>query len=374
MRIFQRVCFMFFVCLPVLSFAQQGAAPAGTPGQSEPASPPAPQAPALSPRPAVAPAPDTGKGRIRLDVVVTDKSGKHVTGLEQKDFTLLDNNLPNKILSFEAVDGSVQQADPVEVILLVDAVNIGFQGVGFARQEMEKFLRQNGGHVAQPISIFLLTDQGVSAQSQPSADGNALATEVNQLESKLRTVNRSAGAWGAIERFQFSVQMVTDIVETEAKKPGRKLLVWVGPGWPLLDSLRIQASASGQRQLFDTIVELSTRLREARISVYSISTGQPGIGTFLYQDFVKGVKTADKADPPNLGLKVLVVQTGGRVLGPDNDMAAQISSCVADAAPFYTIWFDPPRADRANEFHDLKVQIDRPGLVARTNTGYYDQP
>jgi hypothetical protein len=36
--------------------------------------------------------------------------------------------------------------------------------------------------------------------------------------------------------------------------------------------------------------------------------------------------------------------------------------------------FDPPRADRANEYHDLKVQVGKPGLVARTSTGYYNQP
>lgn len=41
--------------------------------------------------------------QITLDVVVTDKSGKPVAGLQQQDFTLLDNKEPNKILSFNAV-------------------------------------------------------------------------------------------------------------------------------------------------------------------------------------------------------------------------------------------------------------------------------
>jgi hypothetical protein len=97
------------------------------------------------------------------------------------------------------------------------------------------------------------------------------------------------------------------------------------------------------------------------------------MGTFLYQDYVKGEKTAEKADSGNLSLKVLAVQSGGLAVAPDNDLAAQIGRCVQDATAFYTLSFDPPRADRANEYHDLKVQISKPGLSARTNTGYYNQ-
>ena len=44
------------------------------------------------------------EGLITLDVVVTDKSGKPVTDLEAKDFTLLDNRQSQKILSFQASD------------------------------------------------------------------------------------------------------------------------------------------------------------------------------------------------------------------------------------------------------------------------------
>ena len=41
---------------------------------------------------------------------------------------------------------------------------------------------------------------------------------------------------------------------------------------------------------------------------------------------------------------------------------------------FYTLSFDPPYAAQPDEYHDLKVQIEAPGLSARTTTGYYDQP
>ena len=164
------------------------------------------------------------------------------------------------------------------------------------------------------------------------------------------------------------------IADTEANKPGRKLLIWTGPGWPLFDTPRIESTFKEQQQDFDALVQLSTRLREARISVYSVSLGQPNMGTFLYQGYLKGVQKPAKMNLPNLGLKVFAVETGGRVAGPDNDMAAQIGRCAQDASAYYNLSFDPPRADHANEYHDLKVLVDNPALTARTNTGYYNQP
>jgi VWFA-related protein len=317
---------------------------------------------------------DAGSRRVTLDVVVSDKSGKPVSGLGSGDFTLLDNGQPNRILSFQAVDGTVQKADPpVEVMLLIDAANVGSQGVVFEREQVERFLRQNDGHLAQPVSIFVLTDRGLSILSSPSADGNALAEKVSKIEHTLRT-NQSAGEWGAVQRFQFSVQTLSAIAQSEAKKPGRKLMLWLGSGWPMFDSSRPPVpSREQQQQWFDSIVQLSTQLRAARISVYTMLWGAYS-PSLLYQDYLSGVKTADKANTANLTLKVMAVQSGGRVMGPNNDLAEEINSAIADGNAFYTISFDPPPADRANEYHYLKVQIAKPKLTARTTTGYYAQP
>jgi VWFA-related protein len=348
---------------------QNNPVPSATTAQPQAASPSA-----LQPSPSVT-APAAAEGRIHLDVVVTDKSGKPVSGLELKDFTLLDNNQPAKILSFRPIDQTAHKAHPpVEVILLLDEVNEGHQQVAFVRQEIAKFLRQNGGHLAQPVSIFVFTGDGLDAQRLPSADGNALAAKVDQIDNSLRKVDRLGTVGGLNDIFQRAVKTMTDIANAEAKKPGRKLLVWVGPGWPMLDTPGIQTTYQGQQQIFGVIVQLSTRLREARISTYSISSGNPVLGTYHYKDFLKGVPSALKATTANLALKVLAVQSGGDIFGPDNDLTAQINRCVQDAQAFYTLSFDPPPAAQANEYHDLKVLVAQPGLSTRTSTGYYNQP
>ena len=257
--------------------------------------------------------------------------------------------------------------------MLLDTVNVDFQQVAAERQEIVRFLRQKGSHLAQPMSIYLFTNEGVQFQSDLSADGNAVTAALNQVDGQLRNIGRAQGAWGDLDRVLLSVRNLDSVAQSEENNPGLKILIWVGPGWPMLDSSRFQSSSSkGQEQLFNSIVELSTSLREANIALYSISMGQAGSGTFLYEDFLKGVKSAQKASPSNLGLKVLAVQSGGRVLPPSNDLASEIDSCIQDANAFYTISFDPPRADKKNEYHDLKVVVDKPGLKALTNTGYYN--
>jgi VWFA-related protein len=361
-----RSLYTVFFLLPLLARAQQS-----------PAAPdsPAARAPALAPRPASPPAQAPGEGRIHLDVVVTDKSGKPVAGLAPEDFTLKDNNLPAKILSFRAIDPAAQSvSQPSEVILLIDGVNEGFQTVALARQQIAKFLRENGGHLAAPVSVFVLNSDGVKVLLQPSMDGIALATQLDQSESKLRVIGRSAGINGAFERYELSIRTTDLIARNEAKRPGRKLLIWAGPGWPLLEQPGIQVSSHLQPQMFNEVVGLSTALREARMALYSVSLGEPQLGTYLYEGYLKGVKTPDKVNPANLALKVLAIQSGGRALPPDNDLAGQIAACVQEAGAFYTISFDPLPADKPNEYHDLKVEIDKPGLTAHTDTGYYNQP
>jgi VWFA-related protein len=363
--------FVLFLALPVLAWPQQADVPEKP--ATQPDAQPAPQVPPLTLRPAVEPT--AAKGRINLDVVVTDKSGKPVSGLELKDFTLLDDKQPAKILSFRSFGGTAPSGGPpVEITLLLDTVNLGFGAVARTRLDIGRFLRQNGGHLAHPVSIFGFSDGGVKVLSQPSMDGTALAAQLDQSEASLRALRRSEGVYGAIERFQLSIRSLMAIAQSESKWPGRKLLIWVGPGWPMFDSPNIDTSSKDQQQLFASIVQLSTTLRESHISLYSVSMGDPGVGTYLYKDFLKGVPTAEKANPSNLSLKVLAIQSGGRVLNPDNDLTAQIDSCVQDAGAFYTLSFDPPRADKPDEYHDLKIVVSQSGLTARTNAGYYNQP
>jgi VWFA-related protein len=372
-------CVAVLFCLATAHSQQPAASPAHG-AQPQSAQQPASNDPELKQRPAPKPRNSVvQEGLIKLDVVVNNAAGKPVTGLQPWNFKLLDNNVPRKILSFRAFNGTTVMPDPpVQVILVIDMANLPFQQVSFVRTELDRFLHQNGGHLAQPVSIILLNEAGIRVQPRPSVDGNAVAEVVSQIKAHISAINPAMGGEGMLERFQVSVHQLATIAENEARMPGRKLLIWVGPGWPMLDRPGEGDPDRAKRSYFDGIVELTNRLREARMVLYSVApedASARGVRfTTLYQTFLKGVESARQANAGNLALKVLVTHTGGQIFGPDNDIAGQINRCIDDANSFYRISFDPPPTTQADEYHDLKVQVDQPGLTVRTNSGYYNEP
>lgn len=369
--------FTFLFASPLLALGQHSAPPEQVQPQVWPSKADEGKQVPTAPSPATSPVgdPKPAAGGIRLDVVVTDKAGNLVTGLTRSDFKLLDDDHPAQIRSFHAFGGTAPQPEvPTEIFLLIDTVNISFDEVSYSRFGIDKFLRNNGGKLPNPVSITWYTDTGLVAGGQPSTDGNKLAAELAATEGQLRTINRDAGVWGAIERFQMSVQTMNSIARGVSRVPGRKVLIWIGPGWPILDSPNLDLGWKEQQGLFHNIVDLSTLIRQGQMQLYSVTPGMPNVYTFLYQGYLKGVKNPQQANLPDLSYKVLAVQSGGLVLPPSNDLAREIARCAREAGAYYTLRFTPPAADRPNEYHTLKIVMDKPGLIARTSTGYYNQP
>jgi VWFA-related protein len=316
---------------------------------------------------------------MTLDVVVTDKSGRPISGLQQQDFSLLDNKQPQKIVSFHAVEGGTATADPpVELILLVDEVNTSFSRVAFERQEIEKFLGQNGGELARPASTVIFSDSGIMIGDTSSRDGNAVIADLKQKKSGLRTIGRSQGFYGANDRLELSLHSLAQLADYEAPRPGRKLVVWISPGWPLLSGPGMELTSKHQQGVFNDIVALSDRLRQARITLYGVdplgTDDAEGFRTSEYKQFLKPVRKAGQAQFGHMALQVLAYQSGGRVLNSNNDVTGEIEACVADANAFYVLSFDGLPGDGPNEYHALEIKIDKPGLAARTRSGYYAQP
>jgi VWFA-related protein len=320
-------------------------------------------------------APGNANGVITLDVVVTDKSGQPVAGLQAQDFRLLDNEELRDIFSVYAADEVSAKGDaPVEAILVVDRVNSSFKSIADTRVELVKYLRQNGGHLALPTSFIFLSDTGTEIQNEPTRDGNALIAELDQHSTSLRLPRgtqlfKTAGGWRHL-----SLIALDRITAAVGKRPGRKLLIWISPGWPAFSGQSYFWLKKDQQPLFDYIAGVSTALREARITIYSIDPEGVGHGQFYYLNFVKGVDSAKKVNFGDLLLQVLAKQTGGLVFSGNNDIASLIDRCVADANADYVLSFNPPPGSHSNEYHSIEIRIHKPELRARTRTGYYAQP
>jgi VWFA-related protein len=265
----------------------------------------------------------------------------------------------------------------VKIILLVDEVNSDFRRVAYEREQIKQFLQKNGGVLKHPLSMAFFTDKGTQLQNASSTDGNALLAEFDEHETALRSIRRGEGVYGAIERFQLSMNALESLAHAEGEEPGRKLVVWISAGWPILSGPGIELTSKNQASLFSSIVAISTALRQARVTLSSVNPEGAGGGVtqdFYYETFLKPVTRARDTQIGNLALQVIATQSGGLVLPASNDIAGQIERCVADADSYYTLVIDQAPADAPNSYHALTVKVAKPGLTARTRAGYYVQP
>jgi len=213
------------------------------------------------------PAASTAAQTFRLNVVVDTKSGQPVPNLRQEDFTVLDNKTPRPITYFKIKSTA---DEPVSVIILIDAVNSPFQTVAWSRQEVEKYLKTNEGQLPFATSIAVLTDQGVQIDNGFSTDGNALSDGLEHHEIGLRQINRTS-EWGGIDRLQICIKAFQQFLGYASTLKGRKILLWVSPGWPLISGPHIDLGSNQEQQIFNEIVNISTRLRESDLTVYDLN-------------------------------------------------------------------------------------------------------
>jgi VWFA-related protein len=313
-------------------------------------------------------------GQITLDVTVTDASGQPVSGLSEGDFTILDNQQRSKIASFREVEGAT--TDAAQVILVVDEVNNTFQSVASERDQMTKFLSRNGGHLPVPISIALFSDSGVKI-NQPTQDGSVLIAELQKMPIPIHTIDSAMGGNGTVERYQLSLATLSHLLTYTGREPGRKLLLWLGPGWPMLSGVHYGSTEGDKHRNWDSIVSFARDLRQSQTTLYSVDSLSSERGlehSVYYQNFLKPVTSAKDADSGNLALPVLALQSGGRVLNGTNDLAGEIATCVAEAGVYYSIGIQVSPSETVNDYHSLQVNVAKSGLMARTSGGYYNQP
>jgi VWFA-related protein len=318
--------------------------------------------------------PGKSPGTVQLDVEVTTNKGKPAEQeLNKQDFTVLDNKQARPIVSFTPVNGKEAR---VEVLIVMDAVNTPFTYLGSQRSQVEKYLRSNGGVLPYPTTLAILTDKGFQLNEVASKDGNALADQLEHADIGLRDITRSQGFYGAADRLTLSINALRSLTMAEEKKPGRKLVMWISPGWPLISGPEVQLDAKQTNQIYQNAIGFSTELRKANITLYSVNSwgAEESLAhEDFYQSFLKGLKKPSDASWGNLSLQVLAAQSGGLVLN-SNDVGSMLTQCVSDANRYYRIVVEAAPDEKPEVYHQIEVNVAPSGLEARTRTGYYSQP
>ncbi len=212
-------------------------------------------------------------------------------------------------------------------MLLIDHVNGSTMDTAVQRIELEKFLNRDSGELARPTSLAFLVDSGITIGNRVTQDGKSLAADLAQQTVGVRTVTTTQGIYGDAERLNLSLKGLWDLVSYEIGRPGRKLVIWISPGWPAL--ARVMLDRKQQQEILQRVVNISGGLRMANITLYHVNP----LGAAAGFDFQTTGYRKQKSGPPpssptgNLGLPVIATQSGGRVLNASNDIASEIAEC-----------------------------------------------
>jgi VWFA-related protein len=316
---------------------------------------------------------------IHLDVLVKGTSGQPLRGLAEQAFTVLDNGQPQKLVSFKPV-GTKNNPSAVHVLIVMDMISTGYDSVTWGREQLSEYLKQEGGSLAHRTSIAAMTEDGLKMESGSTTDGTVLQSEFQKIGTDLRPVTQSAGWQGLDELMEQSLQQFSQILAVEQARPGRKMVLFISPGWPMLGWQGSEEDLRAAQWVFNVNVRLTNTILDARTAIYRLDPFEIGGAhagaqdPFYYQAFLKPVTDPKKATYPFLGLGVFAVHSGGRVLVTGHDITGELNNVLRDAGSYYELTYTAPPASAPNQYHAISVHVNQPGARVQTLSGYYADP
>jgi len=272
--------------------------------------------------------------RIRLNVdmvlvpvTVNDPMNRLVTGLEQEDFQVFENNGPQKISTFASEDA------PVSIGIIFDLSGSMTSKLVRARESILQFIK-----TANPQDEFFVI--GFNDRPELIED---FTNSVDDIEARLATV-RSGHRTALLDAIYYGVAKMKDA------KHDRKALLVVSDG--------------GDNRSRYTEGEVRSQVREADVEIYSIGIFDPY------------APTPEERTGPQL-LSELSEETGGRLFQVNDidemsDIAEKISTELRNQ---YVIGYRPRDLTRDGKWRKVRVKVNPPPglppLTVHARTGYY---
>jgi Ca-activated chloride channel family protein len=312
-----------------------------TPASPEPVAqaPSQPVAPAATQPPATpTPAPEqptfrAGVEVVSLNVTVTERDGRFVSGLPQEAFSVFEDGVKQDVIFFSGTQL------PTALGLLVDTSASMNERLPIAQQAAIGFVERMAADDVLTIIDFdsraeilqgFTPDQAklAAAIKRTTAGGstslyNAVYIALNEFK-KIRAANSSQDV-----RRQ-AIVVLSDGEDTSSLVP------------------------------FEEVLELAKR---SEVAIYAIglkdsdSKNRP-MGGFSEADFV---------------LKQFAQETGGKAFFPSNanELPAIYGAVADELAAQYTIGYASRNARRDGRWRRIVVRVERPNTIARTKQGYY---
>jgi VWFA-related protein len=278
---------------------------------------------------------------VRVFTTVTDRDGRLVTTLEQKDFEIRDEGKPQPITLF---DNSPQ---PIRLIVLLDVSGSMEGNLQLLRQSSEELFRR------------LRPDDGIRLGT--FGHDVVISPTFTRDPAELRASLPRAIASDAPTPLWRAADEGLTIFKNREEDDGRPVILVLSDG---KDSGPI-----GFRPKFVSQVEVIDRARELGVMVYGIgmrSRGRqqmPGLGP-------GGLQAALMSDWPDPGLARVAEETGGGYveIRAGQDLGAAFAQVADELHSQYLLGFAPPKRD--GKVHEIEVRTAVKGLKPRARKSY----
>jgi VWFA-related protein len=334
------------------------------------------------------PAPSTPTFRLNstlvfLDVTVLDKRGRPVvSGLTRSDFTITEDNRPQRIFSFEAPQTHVMRTNasdenpegkaPVTIFVL-DELNSDFADFAYIRDEVRNFLKLQPEKLASPSELMVIGNESLEMLQGYTRSRSDLMDALKRVPTALPYKKMNGTFFW--ERFAQSIDALQQIALQNKGIPGRKNIIWVGHGGPGVNLVPLDLTPNQQDDLKQYVHSTTNMLVNSRISLFVI---YPGLHVyhpaFSLSAMEADADITDNGDDPfagDINFGVFVNETGGKLFFNRNDVDAEIARSQQMGANYYTLTYEPQEGTQDGRFRRIHVILRDRNLRAITKAGYF---
>ncbi len=299
----------------------------------------------------------TNVSLVQLNVGVVDRQGRAITSLTKNDFVIYEDGVKQSIQYFEPAQA------PFSLVLLLDmsGSTINFrQQLKLASQRFLDALAPQDRVAVIQFNNRVKSLTGFSTDRLKTAYAIEIATGAGDthLYEALQYALRELDKEGKRRK---AIVVLTDGLDSNLRKEDRQSI-----GAAETDEQALAAIRPGNSSALNAVLAAADR---QGVTIYPLvlPSGDPKRLPIPTPHQI-GIYAAAR-----MRMETLAERTGGRLneINRLERMAELYREVAADLRTLYTVAYQPPGERARGKWHEIKVEVSYPELIARTRPGYF---
>lgn len=253
---------------------------------------------------------------VQITAVVSER-GRFVSGLQQSQFKLFEDGVPQTIAHFSS------EGSPLEIVVAIDVSESMTQAMPQLKNSVKKFLSALGPKDQVTVAAF-------------NDNMFTLTRRETSVAQRTRAIDRLS-AWGGTALYDVIIRGVQQL----SRQPGRRVLVVFSDG--------------DDRTSHSTIHAVEQAVRANDATLFMVALG-------------RGVKEAQLKS----GIERLVDLSGGRALFVErsDQLDEPFAEILEELSNQYILGYESSNTKRNGSWREVKIEVPGTGYSVRARQGY----